>query len=160
LLLEAAKKLSKHTFTYAAAEQLSRIAGFLLVPLFTKYLSESDYGTKELLGVTLAVLAQIAGIGITAAMARHYFDGATPEEKRRVVSTTWITVAIVAGALALSLSGVSFIFDGRWIFESPRMAHLFRLTLAILWFQMLREVLGRYLQTEQRSLLFSSLAFA
>ncbi len=160
MLREAAKKLSRHAFTYAAAEQLSRVVGLFLLPLFTHYLSESEYGTKELLAVTLSVLAQIAGISITAAMARHYFDGASAEHKRVVVSTTWITVAVVAGLLALSLTGASFALDGWWMFENPRMAHLFRITLAILWFQMLREVLGRYLQTEQRSLLFGTLAFA
>ncbi|MBI5435483.1 MAG: lipopolysaccharide biosynthesis protein [Planctomycetes bacterium] len=154
MLREAIQKLTRHALTYAAAEQMSRVAGFLLIPLFTHYLTESDYGTKELFAVTVAVLAQLCGINITNAMARHYFDDADPDRKRLVVSTTWLAVATLAGAVVLLLGAATWMFDGRGWLAEPGGATLARLSLAILWFQLAREVLARYLQTEQRSLAF------
>jgi O-antigen/teichoic acid export membrane protein len=160
LLREAIKKLSQHALTYSAAEQLSRLAGFLLIPLFTHYLTEADYGTKELFAVTLAVLAQLCGINITNAMARHYFDDADPERKKLVVSTTWIAVVSLAGAVVLIFGASTWFVDAGSAFAEPRMATLARLSLAILWFQLAREVLARYLQTEQRSVAFGVFSIA
>ncbi|MCE9592785.1 MAG: lipopolysaccharide biosynthesis protein [Planctomycetes bacterium] len=160
MLREAIKKLSQHALTYSAAEQLSRVAGFLLIPLFTHYLSEADYGTKELFAVTLAVLAQLCGINITNAMARHYFDDADPERKKLVVSTTWIAVVTLAGIVVLIFGAATWLVDARAVFGEPRIATLARLSLAILWFQLAREVLARYLQTEQRSVTFGVFSIA
>lgn len=158
MLREAIQKLTRHTFTYAAAEQLSRLAGLLLVPLYLHYLDEADYGTKELFAVSIAVLAQLCGINITNAMARHYFDDADPVRKGLVVSTTWIAVATSAGVVVVALGAATWFFDGRGWLAQPNAALLARLSLAILWFQLAREVLARYLQTEQRSIAFGAFA--
>jgi O-antigen/teichoic acid export membrane protein len=160
VLREATLKLSRHALTYSAAEQLSRIAGLLLVPLYTGYLTEADYGTRELFAVTLAVLAQLAGINITNAMTRHYFDHADAEKKRLVVSTTWLAVVTLAGGIVAVLASAVFLGRGHGWFTDPRIAHVAWLALGILWFQLAREVLARYLQTEQRSVAFGTFSLA
>lgn len=160
MLRDAIQKLVRHAFTYAAAEQLSRLAGFLLIPLFTHFLSEADYGAKELFGVTIAVLAQLCGINVTNAMARHYFDDADPARKRLVVSTTWLAVTASAAVVVLVLGASTWFADGRGWLAEPGFTTLARLSLVILWFQLAREVLARYLQTEQRSLAFGAFALS
>ena len=105
VLRDAILRLSKHTLAYSTAEYLSRIAGFLLIPLYTGYLTEADYGTRELFAITIAVLVQLAGINVTTAMHRAYFEDADPQRRRRVVSTTLWSVALVAGIfVALGLT--------------------------------------------------------
>jgi O-antigen/teichoic acid export membrane protein len=159
VLRDAIRRLSKHTFTYAAAEQLSRLAGFLLIPLYTGYLTEADYGTRELLAITIAVLVQLAGVNITTAMHRSYFDTGDPEQRRRVVSTTLFAVAAVAGSfvalLSLSTSSIVPLFHSSY----PGLERLWLFMLGIFFFSMTREVLNKYLQAEERSVLYSSIAF-
>jgi len=160
VLREAIQRLSKHTFTYAAAEQASRLAGFLLLPWITGYLPESTFGTRELIAVSLTVLSQLAGINLADGMSRLYFESEDVQARRRVVGTTIATVTVSAGLLALAL----------WIFapklaallpsDEPGFAHLMRLALGILFFQVLRQVQNRYLQVQQRSLLYGALSFS
>jgi O-antigen/teichoic acid export membrane protein len=158
LLREAIAKLSRHTLTYTVAEQLSRLASFLLLPLTTGYLSVQEFGTREILATTLAVLAQAAGLNVTAAMSRFYFDEREPARRAVVVSTTVLSVAGISGALSLLLGALS-----PWIAkvlppDTPELALYLRISLGIFVFQMLREVGNKVLQAQERSTLYGCLA--
>jgi len=155
---QAVRRLSQHTFAYAAAEQLSRLAGFLLIPLYTGYLSEADYGTRELLAITVAVLVQLAGINVTTAMHRTYFEDADPARRRKVISTTYLTVAGVSGLLALALGLATPLVVPLFPSDYAGLDHLWLLVLGIFFFQMVREVQNKFLQAEQHSVLYGALS--
>ena len=159
VLRDAIRRLTQHTFTYAVAEQLSRLAGFFLIPLYTGYLTEADYGTRELFAITIAVLVQAAGINITTAMHRNYFEDEDLERRKRVVSTTLLTVVAVAGVFVgvLALAGPSVV--ALMPSDHPGLATMWYLVLGIFFFNMVREVLNKYLQADERSVLYSSIAF-
>ncbi|HEX5009722.1 MAG TPA: oligosaccharide flippase family protein [Planctomycetota bacterium] len=154
MLKDALARLSRHTVVYAAAGQLSKLVGFALLPFYTAYLTKADYGVNELLSQAISVLGYIAGINMTTAMARHYFDSAEPGHRRLVVSTTlWTALAAsitLAGLLALGAGPL-----GALISDRDGMRELVYLTLGILVLQLLREVFWRYLQTEERSTAFA-----
>jgi len=157
LLKDALARLSRHTVVYAAAGQLSRVASFVLLPFYTWHLDPADYGVNELLSQSIAVLGYLAGINMTAAMARHYFDSADPRHRRLVVSTTLWSVLVAA----LLLGGVLALFAaplGALVSDRAGMPALVLMTLGILVLQLLREVYWRYLQTEERSKAFAIFA--
>lgn len=154
MLREAIRRLSQHTFAYAAAEQLGRLAGFLLIPLYTGYLTEADYGTRELFAITVAVLVQLAGINITTAMHRNYFEDEDPVRRRRVVSTTFLAVAVVSGLFVAALAVAAPVLVPLFPSDYAGLDRLWFLVLGIFFFQMLREVQNKYLQAEERSVLF------
>jgi O-antigen/teichoic acid export membrane protein len=160
VLRDAIRRLSQHTFTYALAEQLSRLAGFFLIPLYTGYLTEADYGTRELFAITIAVLVQLAGINITTAMHRTYFEGQDPVRRKRVVSTTLWTVVGVAGTLAVLLGLAAPQIVPLFPSDYSGLDRLWLFTLGIFFFSMTREVFNKYLQAEERSVLYSSIAFS
>lgn len=85
MLRAAIARLFRHSLIYALAEQLGRLAGFLLLPLTTGYLSEAEFGVREILATTLALLAQISGLNITAAMSRFYFEERDERDRKSVV---------------------------------------------------------------------------
>jgi O-antigen/teichoic acid export membrane protein len=163
VLKDALARLSRHTIVYAAAGQLSKVASLVLLGFFTLHLDPAEYGTSDLLGYTIQVLGYVAGINMTAAMARHYFDSADPRHRRRVVSTTLWTVLgaslLVGGLVALGAAPI-----GAWLSEAPArreaMTTLVLITLGILVLQLVREVFWRYLQTENRSTAFALSAVA
>jgi O-antigen/teichoic acid export membrane protein len=158
LLRDAIARLSRHTLTYTVAEQLSRLASFLLLPLTTGYLSVQEFGTREILATTLAVLAQAAGLNVTAAMSRFYFEEREPGRRAIVVSTTMLSVAAIAIAISLLLGAVS-----PWLAkvlppDTPELPLYLRISLGIFVFQMLREVGNKVLQSQERSTLYGVLA--
>lgn len=160
MLRQALAKLSKHTLIYAVAEQLGRIAGFLLLPLTTGWLDEADFATRELLAITLAVLAQVCGINISAAMSRLYFDDSDPLRRRRVLSTSIATVSCAALLAALALGAAAEHWAPLLPTEAADLPHLARIALGIFVFQTLRELQNKVLQTQERSLLFGALSLA
>lgn len=135
------------------------MASFVLLPFYTapQNLDPADYGVNELLSQSIAVLGYLAGINMTAAMARHYFDSADARHRRLVVSTTLWSVLLAS----LALGGVLAAFAaplGRLVADRPDMTGLVLMTLGILVLQLLREVYWRYLQTEERSTAFAVFA--
>ncbi len=104
---EQLKRLGKHSVIYGLGGLVSRILAVLLLPLYTRYLSPSDYGKVE----TLIALTTVAGIvlrmGITSAFFRFYFDSPEPERRRLVLRTSFwftMTMATIGMIIGLALS--------------------------------------------------------
>ncbi|MHC5210860.1 MAG: lipopolysaccharide biosynthesis protein [Planctomycetota bacterium] len=153
-LKDAFSRLSRHTLIYSATGQLSRVVSFALLYFFTYYLPPADYGLSDVLGHIIAVCSYVAGINMTTAMARYYFDQADERQRHAVVSTTLWSVMIGALVVGGVLAAGSPTLAG-WLDPArPGMTGLVLITLAILVLQMLRETWLRYLQIEERSVLF------
>jgi O-antigen/teichoic acid export membrane protein len=153
-LKAAFARLSRHTLIYSATGQLSRVVSFALLYFFTYYLSPADYGLSDVLGHIIAVCSYVAGINMTTAMARYYFDQVDERQRRAVVSTTLWSVMlgalVVGGVLAAGAPTLAGWLDP----ARPGMTTLVLITLCILVLQMLRETWLRYLQIQERSLFF------
>src|ERR1044072_3094933 len=83
----------KHSAVYGAAVLLTRAVGFLLLPLYTRFLSLEDYGVIELLDLTGYVLAEFLPLGIDPALMKYYH--AFPDEN---IPHNTISTAVICGA--------------------------------------------------------------
>ncbi len=97
------KKLASHSALYGAADVFTNLINFLLVPLYTAYLSPSDYGVLALL-LLFSTLAKILfRLGLDSAFFRVHYDLDSEPERRRLAGT----VALFAAGLgSLLLLGV------------------------------------------------------
>ena len=57
----------KHSGIYSLGVILARLASFLLLPIYTRYLNPADYGYIAMLDPTAAVLGILIGSGIVSA---------------------------------------------------------------------------------------------
>lgn len=74
---------------------------FLLLPLYTRFLSPADYGIISIAETIAVVAAILGGLGLAAGMTRLYFQHVErPEELRRYVSSV---VRFGAGTLAATV---------------------------------------------------------
>ncbi len=160
MLREALGKLATHSAVYGIADMLARVAAFALMPVHTdpEYLDAAQYGTWDLLGTSIAILTHLAGINMYNAMTRYYFERDEGRDRNAVVSTTVLTVTTIG----LAVASLLYLFSD-WVvplFRSaqPGFPHLFHLTLGIFVFQMLKETFFKYLQAEERSVLYGSIA--
>jgi O-antigen/teichoic acid export membrane protein len=153
-LKAAFARLSRHTLIYALTGQLSRVVSFALLFFFTYYLSPAEYGLSDVLGHLIAVCSYVAGINMTTAMARYFFDQADERQRHAVVSTTLWSVMVGALVIGFALAAGAPTLAG-WLDPArPGMTQLVLVTLGILVLQMLRETWLRFLQIEERSLFF------
>ena len=71
---QAYTDLLKHSLVYGLGQLLSRLASFLLLPLYTSCLTPADYGVIAILDVSAGMLTIVIGAGMAAAVNRYHFD--------------------------------------------------------------------------------------
>src|SRR3990167_2272708 len=82
------RNLSKQTIIYAIGSALQNAVGFLLVPLYTRYLSVAQYGQLELLNTVLAISLTILSFGFASAILKCATRDSQNEEEMKIVSGT------------------------------------------------------------------------
>ncbi len=86
------RRLGRQTAIYGLAVVLGRAVSFLMLPVYTRYLSPSDYGIISLLDLTVDVAAIFFTAGATSGVQRFYFKTSDPAGRARLVSTAYFLV--------------------------------------------------------------------
>ena len=128
MLREQLGRLARQSVIYGAADVIPYLINFLLLPVFTTYLSPKDYGALAILllfGVTTKIFFRM---GLDSGFFRIYYEHNT-ERDRRVLATTlfatavaisgvlFVLCALLAPALGRMLLGQDFLSENatRWI---------------------------------------------
>jgi O-antigen/teichoic acid export membrane protein len=153
------KRLGKHSAIYGLGGLVSRILAVLLLPLYTRYLSPSDYGKVETLIALTTVIGIVLRMGIHSAFFRFYFDSKEPADRLRVVRTSfWFTMAMATAGLVAGLLLSAPLADG--LFGSTDDAELVMAAFVGLWAGMNYEQLTSLFRVEERSTAFVTASLA
>jgi O-antigen/teichoic acid export membrane protein len=147
------KRLGKHSAIYGLGGLVSRILAVLLLPLYTRYLTTSDYGQIETLIALVTVLTIVLQFGISSAFFRFYFDAEDDAGRRLVLRTSfWFTMTmatlglVVVAALATPIA--------QWLFHDAGATNLVRASAVALWAQLNYMQLTNLFRVEERSVAF------
>ena len=147
------KRLGKHSIVYGLGGLISRVLAVLLLPLYTRYLSRSDYGEVEILIAATAVLSILLRFGISNAFFRFYFDTPDPDKRITVLRTSfWFTMTMATAGLAVGVVLAPQI--SHLLFGNSHEANLVRAAFVGLWAQMNYEQLTALFRVEERSVAF------
>ncbi len=147
------QRLGKHSAIYGLGGLVSRILAVLLLPLYTHYLSRSDYGQIETLVALVTVLTIVLRFGISAAFFRFYFDADDDNGRRLVLRTSfWFTMTMATLGLVAVVALATPISN--WLFGEPEAANLVRASAVALWAQMNYEQMSSLFRVEERSVAF------
>jgi O-antigen/teichoic acid export membrane protein len=86
---------------YGAGDVAVQFIGFLLLPVYTRYLSPSDYGIIALLLTIEAPAKILFRWGVDTAFMRLYYDCPGAEARQRLASTVFFFMLAANGVLAL-----------------------------------------------------------
>jgi O-antigen/teichoic acid export membrane protein len=153
------KNVLKHTTIYGVGSILSKVVGFLLIPFYTHYLRPSQYGTLELLDLSMSFLGLLVSVWVTIPLVRFYYDSDNESERNKIVSTTFYAVAIIAAILA----SAGFVFSKHlsWlILKSPEFGLYIRVISVSFFLSCLNSVAWNYMRAKLRSSLIVSLDIA
>jgi O-antigen/teichoic acid export membrane protein len=84
----------RHSAVYGLGNVVAKAIGFLMVPFYTHYLTPVDYGTLEILDLSMSLLGMLLNMGMTAALLRSYSAAPTLREKNKAVSTAFLFAAL------------------------------------------------------------------
>jgi len=93
------KQLAKETGIYTFSSGIASLISFLLVPVFTRLLSASEYGLVATAASIQGVLLVLILLGLHSAVGREYFSGDSPSQFSRYLATTMNIVLLWGGLL-------------------------------------------------------------
>jgi O-antigen/teichoic acid export membrane protein len=144
------RELLRHSAIYGLGSIIARFIGVLLLPLYTRFLTPSDYGLIETLVALSAVLTALVAQAMKSAFFRFYFDSAEHEKRLLVVRTAFWYV--LAASTAVLVSGVVFSDPISWLLFGTRShAGLVIASFIGLWAAMNYEQMTSLFRVEQRS---------
>lgn len=152
-ITKESKLLAKHSLVYGSGEFLNRIVAFLLLPIYTRFLTPHDYGIKELVGLTTDVIGILIATAISGAIYRFYFEYEDVKDKNEVISSAIICIGI-GGLIAIGLLSLSTRTMAFYILDSADLYHFFLISFSSIWFQALNDIGYNYLRANQQSLKF------
>lgn len=107
-MLARLKSLFGNLLIYGVGDVATNIVSLLLLPIYTRYLTPSDYGIIAMLLTIEAVAKVVFRWGVDTAFMRLYYDCADAVARQRLASTIFFFLLIMNGgvlAAALAASG-------------------------------------------------------
>jgi len=125
--------LSKQSLIYGLGEVASQLIGFFLLPLYTRYLTPSDYGILEIFQITTSVLSIAIVMGISTALFMSYFNYENQQKRKTVVSTALIFLTLISLSIILMLVILASNFS-IFFFGTPQYTIYFQVIFLTLFF--------------------------
>lgn len=117
-VLSSLKRLLSHSAVYGSADVFTNLVNFLLVPVYTAYLSTVDYGTLAILFLFSTVAKIVFRMGLDQGFLRVYYDLSTEDAKRRFTFTmaifSIVSGALLFGGMLLFVPTLTHLLLGRW----------------------------------------------
>ena len=115
-----AKKAVSHAGIYALGNILRNAVSFIMLPIYTRYLTPADYGVIELLSMLIDFVSIIFGMRLGEAIFRFYSTTTSDRDQKTVISTSIF--------LSVLLNGVGMIlvvlFSKPWRILYSAITHL------------------------------------
>lgn len=147
------KRFLGHSAIYFIGNFLNRLGIFLLLPIYTNYLTPEEYGTIELVFVAIAILRVFLGMRLSHATLRFYFEYETVDDRKKLISSSMISGIFWCFFLLLLLlyfsENLSLLF-----FKDMSYKNLLLLGFVIMFFEVSSEVPIAYLRAKEHSIFY------
>ncbi len=107
------RSVLKGSSIYTAGSFLVRATGFLLIPIYTRYLTPHDYGIIGVLNVIVILMSAVLSLGLYQAQTRFYHE--FHEDRRKVGELLFSTNVLIVG-VAFAACGILTAF-GKPLFQ-------------------------------------------
>lgn len=99
------KQLLQHGVIFGLTSSLQSALGFILLPLYTKYLDVEQFGVYSMLLIIAAACNTLFGLGASSALGRYYYDYEKEGKSKEIVSAAlWLSFlgSVLLSILALA----------------------------------------------------------
>lgn len=156
-IIKESKLLAKHSLIYGAGIVINNIVAFLLLPIYTRYLTPNDYGIKELIGLTTDVIGILIATAVSSGVFRFFFEYDDEKSRKEVISTAIIGLG-TAGFVALSLLSLLAKPMATYIIDAPELYYYFNIAFASMWLHSINGIGFDYLRARQQSIIYATLS--
>lgn len=90
----AKDKVASNTYIYAIGEIVPRLMSLFLLPIFTLYLSPSDYGIISYTNSLMLFLFVFSSFALNTYLLRTYFDRDTVEDRKKLIGNVFSVIIL------------------------------------------------------------------
>ncbi len=155
-MLPVLKSTLKNTFIYSIGTFSSRLAGFILIPLYTARFSVEEYGMMGIMEITSQVLLALLGFSLYNAFFRWYWDKNFIAKQKSILFT--ILVFLIFQISLFLILVLSFQQDLSYLlFDSDRNSYLIRLLILVSGLEAVGVVVSTLLRLKERAAFYTLL---
>jgi len=108
--------VARHSLIYGAGAILARAVSFVMLPIYTRYLTTADYGVMALIDLTLDFVSIVAGARLALGVFRFYHKEDNEDARCQIASTAFLLICglycIMGAAVFAVASPVSMLLFG------------------------------------------------
>ncbi len=127
------RQFLRDAIIYGAANFLTRGINFILLPIYTRWLTPADYGVIDTFAIFQTLISLTVPLEIGQGFARYFPEASTTSERQEYAASTLLFTIFVYSiflAAALLLPGVM----SATLLDSPERVDLARLMAVAIWF--------------------------
>jgi O-antigen/teichoic acid export membrane protein len=153
------KRLFKHTSVYSIGTIAQRSVAFLLLPIYTRYITPSDYGILEILVVTGQILSIFYSLAMYSGFSRTFLCDCKDEvDKKETLATALVFVLLFSAFMLI----VTFCFINplnNLLFKGEDYTAYIKIILLTCFLSTLAVIPSAYLVATEKSLIFIIISF-
>jgi O-antigen/teichoic acid export membrane protein len=138
-------------------DAVTRIAGLILLPIYTRILTPADYGRLAMVTLVATIMSLILEFGLRSAFFRFYFQHEEAEERRKLTGTTLIFL-LVAALLILAPLVFSISYLSLPVFKDAALLPLIQIALIGTFFDLGSVIPFSIFRAEQRATQYAVLS--
>lgn len=153
-MLDKIKQTVKHTSIFAFGKVSAKLVGFILLPIYTKEISVSDYGVLGLLEIVELLGSHVLSVGLPLSLMRWNSLETTETQQKNLVFSNFsflVLLNVIVVILVFPLRKMLSIF----FFDSAQYANFFVYVFLSIAFITLAKIPQTILRIEEKSLLYS-----
>ena len=149
-MLKNIKKTLSHSVIYSFGNFATKLIGVILLPLYTKHITVSEYGILGILEITIMILTQVLILGQPNAFLRFY-DLDEYKEKRKITLFT-ISIFLLSIIVVVNIFSQYFASNLAAYFSKPlEFTIYFRLCFAIISLRIFNILFLSVLRVQEKS---------
>ena len=153
-MLNRIKSTIKHSAIYGLGTVTTKLIGFVLLPLYTKHITVSEYGILGILEITILILSQVLVFGQPNAYMRFYDDKKYREIRKSTLFTQFLSLITIA--VLLNIIGYFFSDKIASLFSNPEEYTIyFKLCFAVISLRILNTLFLSVLRIKEKSTLYA-----
>ncbi|MBU0701851.1 oligosaccharide flippase family protein [bacterium] len=156
-MFEELKRFFGHSVVYGIGNIVGRLMGFLMIPVYTRYLSPKEYGLIEILDLNVCIISAVLIAGFAASLSKYYFYYKKEDDRKEVVSSALI-FNVLTGFLG---SLILFVFSRQFslvFFKTDIYTYYFQLSFITLIFEACLSTPFAYLRVKEVSILYVTIS--
>lgn len=101
--ISGGQTLVRHASIYALGNILRRAVGFLMLPVYTRYLTPADYGVIGLMIFAISLVEAFFGTRLHPAIMKYYFEFKEERQRDLLISTAFTITGVVTSVVTIFL---------------------------------------------------------